>query len=560
MKTKLIKFFNLIKKDKQARILFVMTIAMLFIFTIGYSLSVFTNSSNKKVANIKVNDLSFNITTNSGESDDRILHLQAGKTESFDVVLTNLNKVDVKYELRYELCNNQDCTSTSNEIPNDLQVYKENDNTNINGSLKPNKINTIKIMSKNKSSNDYYIKLNLNAGYIWNELELANQIKSLSINIDTINILSFVDGKEVSYIPTSCSYKVTMQAYNNGTEVSSDSLELICNYYSNKWSISFKELDILPDTIKLNFTSLDVPSSALIKEFDYIAPTTSYSEPYYTYSAPATGTYKLETWGAQGGSAKSYIGGYGGYSVGNIHLIKDEVIYIYVGGTGGSNCHAPSDKIPTYCSSGYNGGGKGVSSDYYGYVSGGGGATHISTKIGLLSTFEKNIESILIVSGGGGGATYYSYNGSTHIGYPGSGGGFIGNTGYNNSSIEPKSSGGTQKNGFKFGLGYSHTYVSDTYTTQPGGGSGLYGGNGSGNSGGGGGSGYIGNSLLINKYMYCYGCEQSTEETTYTLNTLGTSNLLDKTNCPNGYSSSPISKCAKAGNGYAKITFVNDAN
>ena len=76
---KLTKFFNLIKENKQTRILSLMTIAMLFIFTIGYSLSMFTGGSNKKVVNIKVNDLSFNITTNSGESNDRILHLQAGK-------------------------------------------------------------------------------------------------------------------------------------------------------------------------------------------------------------------------------------------------------------------------------------------------------------------------------------------------------------------------------------------------------------------------------------------------------------------------------------------------
>ena len=560
MKTKLIKFFNLIKKDKQAKMLTITGIILLFIFTLGYSLSMFTSNQNKKIANIKVNDLSFNITTNSGETNDRILHLQAGKLEQFNIILTNLNKIDVKYEFTYELCNNQNCTETSKNIPSDISVSKEYESSEVSGTINSSKTKSLTILTNNKSNNDYYIKLNLNAGYIWNDLELANQIKNLSINIDTMNIISYVDGKEVPYIPTSCSYKVTMQAYNNGSEVSSDSLELICNYYSNKWSISFKELDILPDTIKLNFTLIDVPSNALIKEFDYIAPTTSYPEPYYTFTAPATGRYKLETWGAQGGNASSYIGGYGGYSVGTINLKKGNLLYVYIGGKGGNNCHAPGDKIPTYCSSGYNGGGKGVSSDYYGYVSGGGGATHISTKIGLLSTFEKNIESILTVSGGGGGATYYSYNGNTAIGYAGSGGGFIGNTGYRNSSIEPNSSGGTQTSGFNFGLGYSHTYVSDTYTSQPGGGGGLYGGKGDSTSGGGGGSGYIGNSLLTNKYMYCYGCTQSTEESTYTLNTLGTSVLLDKTNCPNGYSSSPISKCAKSGNGYARITFINDEN
>ena len=102
-----------------------MGIILLFIFTLGYSLSMFTTSQNNKVANIKVNDLSFNITTNSGKSNDRILHLQAGKIEQFNIILTNLNKIDVKYEFTYELCNNQNCTETSNNIPSDISVSKE---------------------------------------------------------------------------------------------------------------------------------------------------------------------------------------------------------------------------------------------------------------------------------------------------------------------------------------------------------------------------------------------------------------------------------------------------
>ena len=66
-----------------------------------YSLSFFNNNNSTLVANIKVNDLLFNITTNSDESDDRILRLQTGKTESFYVKLKNLNSINAKYELKY---------------------------------------------------------------------------------------------------------------------------------------------------------------------------------------------------------------------------------------------------------------------------------------------------------------------------------------------------------------------------------------------------------------------------------------------------------------------------
>ena len=54
-------------------------------------------------------------------------------------------------------------------------------------------------------------------------------------------------------------------------------------------------------------------------------------------------------------------------------------------------------------------------------------------------------------------------------------------------------------------------------------------------SGGAGGSGYIGNPLLTNKVMYCYNCEESTEESTKTISTTNVSET-------------PISKYAKKGN------------
>ena len=60
--------------------------------------------------------------------------------------------------------------------------------------------------------------------------------------------------------------------------------------------------------------------------------------------------------------------------------------------------------------------------------------------------------------------------------------------------------------------------------------------------------------------MYCYNCTESTDENTYTINTFGSSDLTDKENCLNGYSEEPISKCAKAGNGYVKITFLRLVN
>ncbi len=74
------------------------------------------------------------------------------------------------------------------------------------------------------------------------------------------------------------------------------------------------------------------------------------------------------------------------------------------------------------------------------------------------------------------------------------------------------------------------------------GGNGFYGGGASDFSYGGGGSGYIGISLS-NKAMYCYNCKESSEENTKTISTI----------CEE---ETPIEKCAKKGNGYARITYI----
>lgn len=270
-----------------------------------------------------------------------------------------------------------------------------------------------------------------------------------------------------------------------------------------------------------------------------------------TFIAPVSGTYRLETWGAQGGSYNGVYGGYGGYSSGNITLNKGNSIYINVGGTTNDN------------KGGYNGGGNGssqiVESKINKYL-GGGGATHISTSSGLLSKLENKLENILITSGAGGGAYYYS----DYIFYKingGHAGGYIGNNG--NAKIEKNDSdipatGGTQNSG---GLGnngntiYSGSFgqggngSNDTLGLGTGGGSGFYGGGGTYNVGnssesGGGGSGYIGNHLLKDKAMYCYNCEESSEESTKTISTT----CSEET---------PTENCAKKGNGYARITLVS---
>lgn len=83
--------------------------------------------------------------------------------------------------------------------------------------------------------------------------------------------------------------------------------------------------------------------------------TFSYTGAEQVFTAPATGKYKIECWGASGGN--SFItgiteyGGKGGYTSGEISLTEGEQLYIYVGGAGST-----VDADSTSDTGGYNGG------------------------------------------------------------------------------------------------------------------------------------------------------------------------------------------------------------
>lgn len=203
MGKKFINIIKMIKNDKRFKYTLVVTIMLLFISIIGYSLSFFNNNNSILVANIKVNDLLFNMTTNSGESDDRILRLQAGKTELFYVKLKNLNSINAKYELKYSVCSDSNCTNTSLDLPNNVVIATTPKNSSlINGIIyaETNNLIEIELLTLNSGDNDVYIKLDLNAGYEWNDIVLDNQFELLTSDKYTpdidMNILAYVDGIE----------------------------------------------------------------------------------------------------------------------------------------------------------------------------------------------------------------------------------------------------------------------------------------------------------------------------------------------------------------------------
>lgn len=247
------------------------------------------------------------------------------------------------------------------------------------------------------------------------------------------------------------------------------------------------------------------------------------------YTVPVNGLYKIEVWGAQGGTVGEYaVGGKGGYTTGQINLAKNTTLNIYVGGQGSF------DKTKSVLG-GFNGGG---ASGYGSETSGGSGGGASDIRQGGTSLSNR-----IIVAGGGGGAG--SRNSSTDLATGGAGGGTEGLLGaYSTASYNGQP--GTSSIG-----GIAATYTTNVTSLPTAGDLGI-GGNGGSYSntygGGGGGAGYYGGGGGVRYGTGAGGsgyCGSMLNCTTYN----GTQSFPTT----NGLSN----ETGHSGNGYVKITLVS---
>ena len=216
------------------------------------------------------------------------------------------------------------------------------------------------------------------------------------------------------------------------------------------------------------------------------------------YTIPQSGYYKLEAWGAQGGTGYNNINkaGKGGYTAGTAYFTEGTKLYVYVGEYGVDYNNSTVA---------FNGGGAAFSGSIDHKGGRGGGASDIRL-IGGAWNDSNGLRSRILVAGGGGGAQS-SCGGQASAG---AGGGLTGGTSFNLSysgtsevsKTKAYSTGGSQTAG---GRGYcvndGHTgfssedvggfgYGANSKTCASGGGGGYYGGGSAYTSGGGGGSSY----------------------------------------------------------------------
>ncbi|HOP65659.1 MAG TPA: glycine-rich protein [Bacilli bacterium] len=236
-------------------------------------------------------------------------------------------------------------------------------------------------------------------------------------------------------------------------------------YVFNGWYVSGTGSSVSGTTF-----TMGSEDTSIVANWTAYTETYSYTGSYQTFTAPATGYYEIDLWGASGGGSIGNsniacpiygIGDYGtgcpapgSYTKGNIYLNKDEVLYIYVGGKGNDGLEGVA------VAGGYNGGGA-AEWDHNDNEAGGsgGGATDIRLVSGDWNN-STSLASRIMVAAGGGGAD------DTKPG--GAGGDLISEkTGF--------SANATQISGYQFGIGGSAVY-NTANISGGGGGGGYYGG------------------------------------------------------------------------------------
>ena len=373
--------------------------------------------------------------------------------------------------------------------------------------------------------------------------------KQLPITIESLNSIDSIyqiysndlpEGVSVSYISELGSSKAMIG-------VAGEKKDVTLVLQNNSSSIQVIHIGIqggLPERepiIKDGYTAV---SEIYALQKDY-----AYTGDVQVFKAPASGYYRLEAWGASGGSDGVLVSpdvdtlaGRGAYTSGVIYLEEGTTFYIYVGGQGSYDNAVVTNNLQdsfVWNNGGYNGGG----SSYGREASSGGGATDFALVYSdvtlnnnhIYTRSEESYRSRIMVAAGGGAASGHQMERASFLNantlsrtMGGYGGAYIGRNGYSTFGFDACSpqtdrgcpsqgatptAGGTSyydskqtvvasKNiagSFGYGgYGYGRDYAV-YYGYASGGGGGYYGGGGTyGPEGAGGGSSFVSGAAGVN--------------------------------------------------------------
>ncbi|MDO4996849.1 MAG: glycine rich domain-containing protein [Bacilli bacterium] len=306
-----------------------------------------------------------------------------------------------------------------------------------------------------------------------------------TIDASISSITTTLTSEQSEYITYRFNYASDNSLVNNNDVIYAGQARKIIGHFEYKYDIdNLINLDNFSTSITFNFVQ-DHSSINNVWAYEYVGD-------YQTFTAPKTGSYKIELWGSKGGNLNTSLS-MGGYTSGKISLSKGQKLYIYVGAFG-----------------------KAFNYGIQKYSASGGGATDIRLVSGSWSNFDSLKSRIMVAAGGGSRGGTNAWDSGLPAG--GSAGGLIGYNGdpfySSGTNLVNGSDGGTQTSGASFGnvksCGQSEFF--------PGGGNGYFTGacptfSGSGVQSTGGGSSYI------SGHNGCVAIEESSTENNITFPT-----------------------------------------
>ena len=267
-------------------------------------------------------------------------------------------------------------------------------------------------ISKNDGTGNFYLCIYSEDG-IGNSATTCSNVFRFDNQPPTINV--FVTGKigtaAISDNVGLAGYALTMSSQTPTSWNAISGTSVAKSYTATEPNtFYYHAIDTLGNTSTQSFV---IPNSAFCAYENGYVWDFSYTKTIEKFTVPCSGKYKLEVWGAKGGTGAhgpNSGGGNGGYAGGNIEYSKDEELYIVVGGAGGSNGSGFGGQgdVP----GGYNGGHTGHHS---GNTNGdnntgsGGGWTHMS-KTNTLYGSTSSYNLYIATSGGNGGTAYRRWN------------------------------------------------------------------------------------------------------------------------------------------------------
>lgn len=151
--------------------------------------------------------------------------------------MLSLNNRDTKYELVYKVCSDATCTNFIDKPAGLSIMYSSKSVDSIFGEIHQSEAKRFSIVVDNTTQTTYYILVEVNAGFIYNTLELQNLITD-EYNEEDLIIKTLIDGVDAATFPASYDYGVITDCQTNGSPTSAygvagwDGTKWILNVYS----------------------------------------------------------------------------------------------------------------------------------------------------------------------------------------------------------------------------------------------------------------------------------------------------------------------------------------